>query len=436
MRDLLKKIDCIWVIRERKRGLIEKGGYMKIFTQRGSFAFEYNNSLAIDDIKWFKRFEIFVPGSILPEEIIKEYKEAGTKLFFYEWVSAFWDNQVKNEKWLLKVLNEHPDWLLNPEGSLKAGSSSLPAWYWDPANEESAACRINYLAEKLDISGYDGIFFDCIGTFDKSRDSLGNNLQVIYDEYYRRHPDISYAEAFGGFLGKLKAVVKDKKLFTNQGYRNAEHYLPFSDYDLCESYMTGCGKIDEPGKSGITRFNPWYNETEKWVSSRFIIRHCIVDKIAAKRVSPEILHLNYCHPIIAENTGSLKADREAIYYAFCVAKMFDHTAYVQCQQMKRKAVAALNHDEIYFVNLGKPIETGVFIMNDTLAVREFENGFVIVNGSVCEQEIDLGVSGKVYDTFTGRFVKTKGLKVPFTRQINGNIAPAGRVYMKAGREEI
>jgi hypothetical protein len=394
---------------------------------KSRFAFEYNTSLAHSDFDWFSRFEIFVPGSILPPELVNQYHACGTRLYFYEWAVAFHDAEARRSAWVASARDSHPDWLLNHGAGVVRKEGASPAWYYDLGNQALREARIDFLVGKLKESNYDGIFFDCLGTFDHgSRPHLAG----VEAEFARRHPGQSYAEFLGRFLADLKSRIGESGLFTNQGFRNPKRYLPSADHDLSESYITTHAAARSWQHCGVTRpltnIHPWNDPDHPWQSSRHNIQHCIVAERERARAQAEVLHLNYAFPV-PEKDGMLVGDREAIHYAVAVGKLFGHAAYVQHQGKAEHP--EFDHDPIYFVELG-PDHGPMIQLGDQLACRAFARGFVVVNGTGQEQEIALPHAGRWRDEFTGRGFTGSGVCVPVNVQLDGHIAPAGRIFSR------
>lgn len=401
-------------------------------TKKGAFAFEYNTKFAIDDAGWFSRFEIFVPGSILPEDIIQQYKKNGTRLLFYEWAVAFYEIEAKKDRWYKNVLNHHPEWLLNKGKPVLIGKNKIPAWYYNMGNKELQASRAQHLLQKLQSSEYDGIFMDCLGTFDYKE--IPEHLVKIDQEFKSRHGNLVYAKALGEFLNLLKNLMGSKILFTNQGYRNAGYYLKNTDVDLTESYITthaGSKAIDHKGtKVPLTNFHPWYDETQLWSSSKFIIDHFTVKNLKDLQNKPEIFHLNYCYPVFNKETNSFITDREAIYYSYCTAKLFGHAAYVQHQQIPGEPNSKLNHDDLYFIDLGKIVSVNLEIEGGLVGFAEYENAYILLNGTGYPYWFSINHEKLVFDIYNKVRIAAKNIYVPANQQSDGTRTSTGRVYLK------
>src|SRR6185295_13969302 len=187
-----------------------------------TFAFHYQAPpLTAHQLRWFSRFDVLVTHEPLPRAQVAALHRKGTKLFLYEWAVAFYE--TRGTKWERSLI--HTNALLNDEPLRGgAGANDADAWYFDPARMGD---RARELAAKLRRDGYDGVFLDTT-----TRQSVH---PVALSEFARRHPEIDYDAAFAQFLAALKR--RHVLIFTNQGYRDAEHYLPYADWDLTESLI-------------------------------------------------------------------------------------------------------------------------------------------------------------------------------------------------------
>lgn len=193
-----------------------------------TFAFHYQTPLTAEQLRYFSRFDVLVTHEPLPRAQVEALHKAGTKLFLYEWAVAFYDTRAT--PWERSLI--HTDAVLNAiplRGG--AGSNDADAWYFDPVH---MTARASQLASKLRAAGYDGTFLDTT--------TVANVHPEALKEFRRRHPGVEYDQAFARFLAALKH--EHVLIFTNQGYRAAEHYLPYADWDLTES-LIGSRSRDE-----------------------------------------------------------------------------------------------------------------------------------------------------------------------------------------------
>ena len=224
----------------------------------------------------------------LPKEQVEELHRRGTKLALYEWSVAQYGLPR------LPVLNDKP-----LRGH--AGANDLDAFYYDPAAPSFAASRSRALIARFREVGYDGLFFDTTTEQSVHPDALA--------EYHRRHPGIPYDVAFARFLRALREELKHGVIITNQGYRAAEHYLPYADFDVTESLIVING-----------RMRPW-NELDA---------HMQQAVLPAARRHPHVrfVHLNYVEV----------ADDASIVPIIAIARMYGHDAFVALPDVTKTAI--------------------------------------------------------------------------------------------------
>ena len=397
---------------------------MKKVLKKGRFAFNYDPKMVCRDIDFYKRFDIVVPGSFIEQEAVAEFHSRGTELFFYEWAVAFYRNETRNDDFLDDILNNHPDLLLNADNPIHHKSNNQDIFYFDFGSERLREERTTNIVKKLTNNNYDGVFFDCVGTFRKKPEE--GEFVAVYNEFEKRHPEQKYHEAQQEFFRLLKTKIGPSKIFTNQGYRSPEFYVASSDYDLSESYVVTFADAKKVVINGIehkiTNFHPWNSETEPWQSTKFIIERCILKNLAKVKHQPEIMHLNYSFPVIDPKTGETKTDKEAVYYSQAAAMMFGHSAFVLCSNTDE----TLHHDDIYFTDLGMPISEMVELGRHA-AYRKFERGIVVINGTLEELSVVVDKNKSYLDLFD-QTTKKNELIISPNVQINGDITPTGRIF--------
>jgi len=154
--------------------------------RRGAFAFHYRAPLTPRELRWFSRFDLLVTHDPLPRAQVDA----------------------------LHAPQKHPDALLNRAGLRGgAGSADADAWYYDPASEEHGVQRARAIARRL--------FLDTT-----TEESVH---RVALAEFKARHPGDDYDHDFARFLASLRRELNGKLIFTNQGYRKADDYLPYAD---------------------------------------------------------------------------------------------------------------------------------------------------------------------------------------------------------------
>lgn len=405
----------------------------------GSFAFYYAPRLTEQELAWFRRFQIVVPGAVLPSPQILELKRGGTKLFFYHWLTGFYldgrPGKPRDGSWESFVYHTRPGWLLNPNQPDAGPDGQGRAYYYDPCHPDLQLAWARQLSQRLQSSSYDGIFFDLVGSF-----SLPPHLQAVYKA---RHPDTPYDQALSGALRALKRMRPEALIFTNQGYRTPQAYLPLADYDLSESLMTSYAwgeviKLFVEGEGLVekqeTYYRPW-EELER-----------IIDSIEAdvKQHNPavKLFHLNYVNPLYRP-TGKTEIvagksypvfrkelDRPAIYYGYAAAKLWGRESYSQSLEGIR-----FSRDEIYFADLGKPLGEG-YEERGGMVRRYYEKGVVALIPSEAGKTADLGspfipsrVKG-LWDCYRGKAVEGFTVTLePTVSSASGHSYPAGGVYL-------
>jgi len=178
---------------------------------RGTMAFDYAGPLTPAQLAWCGRFDVLVTHAPLPRAQVDALHKLGTKLALYEWA-------VGSYRPIEHALNAKP---------LRGGTAAadIDAYYYDPTNQDERPRRI---AARIRAIGYDGVFLDCV--------THQQVHPVALAEYARKHPDLPYDAAFSRFMAALRNELP--LVITNQGYRDAPHYLPYVDYDVTESLIT------------------------------------------------------------------------------------------------------------------------------------------------------------------------------------------------------
>jgi hypothetical protein len=301
--------------------------------RRGSVAFHYGGALTQAQLEWFGRFDVLVTHDPLPGEQVRALHKGGTKLALYEWSVAFYRSLVRPKTWQARVLRGDRHVLLNRKALRGfAGSPNADAFYYDPANDAHTKQRVRALVARLGAAGYDGVFLDTTTFESVHPEALA--------EFRRRHPDVSYDAAFAHFLAALRKELA--VIVTNQGYRAADHYLPYADYDITESLLT----------------RPWHDAANRWNSVDFLVPELILGA-AAKYPRVRFVHLNY-----AEEARSIER-------IVATARLFDQDAFVASSDVTRTLFS-----DLYFDDLGKP--AGGIRSEGLTATREFEHGEVVV----------------------------------------------------------
>ena len=303
--------------------------------RRGAFAFHYGAPLTPPQLRWFGRFELLVTHDPLPRGQVEALHARGTKLLVYEWSVAFYGSL--GSEWQRALLPQHPEALLNRAGLRGGvGAADADAWYYDPASEEHRVQRARAIARRLDEAGYDGVFLDTT-----TEESVH---PAALAEFKARHPGADYDREFARFMASLRRELNGKLIFTNQGYRKADDYLPYADWDLTESLITW--------KGGVPR--PWNDPNDRWSSIHDLFVN-LIEPARARYPRVRFAHLNY-------------GGAEVVPLVVATAKLFGDAGYVAEQK-----------SPLYFVDLGK--SRGARIDGELASHRLFEHGFVAVNAS-------------------------------------------------------
>lgn len=303
--------------------------------RRGAFAFHYGPPLTPRQLRWFSRFDVLVTHDPLPRAQVDALHARGTKLLVYEWSVAFYGSLAN--AWQRGLRERHADALLNRDGLRGgAGAADADAWYYDPASDEHRVERARAIARRLDDAGYDGVFLDTT-----TEESVHPAARA---EFKARHPGADYDAEFARFLANLRRDLNGKLIFTNQGYRKADDYLPYADWDLTESLITW--------KGGAAR--PWDDPRDPWNSVRYLFVH-VLEPVRARYPHVRFAHLNY-------------GGADVVPYVVATAKLFGDAGYVAEQA-----------SPLYFADLGEP--RGPRVDDGEASYRDFAHGFVAVNAS-------------------------------------------------------
>ncbi len=344
------------VSRRQALSLLLAGGLAARNSGTYGAAFHYQAVFTPDSEAWYTRFPILVTGDILNEKQSRKLRVNGTQLIAYCWTSAFYpgDNVSALLGWQSRVQQHRPEWLLNREPH--AGGAAAPGrvadWY-DFGNAELVAERARHLASRLVASNYDGYFFDTLGSAQLPKPMLA--------EFQRRHPGQDYDIAQASLLRELrKQLPPGRVIFTNQGYRNPDAFLPHADLDLSESYFT-------TESNGGTTFRKWHDPDSPWDSIKTPVERLVLPALASHpRV--RFVHLNYA-------SGSRAEIQRAISYSYACARIFKHESYLVAP-----SIYAAEQDEVYFSELGNPVSPVYREQSDqSVAWREYQKGVVAIN---------------------------------------------------------
>jgi hypothetical protein len=324
-------------------GSMEAEALSRASTQRGVMAFHYATPLTAEELAWYSRFDLLVTHDPLPRAQVEALHARGTRLLLYEWSVAFYDSLATPWQKALP-----PSALLhaNPLRG-HAGASDSDAFYYDPASKQHAQERALALRERVRGFGYDGVFFDTTTHQSVHPEALA--------EFKRRHPETSYDAAFSWFLRSLRETWKDGVIVTNQGFREAEHILPFVDVDVTESLITR--PVD-----GRFVFRPWLEPEDPWNSISFLMR-TLIAPVQAQYPKVKFVHLNYLD----------RLDDPSVARVVAIAALYGASAFVA-----QPSIAGGTMGAAYFAPLGAAGDR-VESTADHVAYRAFANGLVAVN---------------------------------------------------------
>ncbi|HUP47495.1 MAG TPA: hypothetical protein VNA04_01765 [Thermoanaerobaculia bacterium] len=314
---------------------------------RAPLAFHYAPSLSPEALAWYSRFDVLVTHDPLPRDQVEQLHAAGTKVLFYEWSVAFYESRAT--AWQRSLLSDGRDLLNETPLTGWAGSMDSAAWYFDPMSPEHEFGRVEDIVRRLRETGYDGVFFDTT--------TVASVHPEARKEYEIRHPHVPYDLAFSRFLVHLRQRHSAAILFTNQGYRSAEHYLPHVDWDLTESLITG-------PENGSYQLRAWNDASSPWSSTYFVMR-TMIEPLAAKYPHVRFGHLNYV-------SG---ASAEKIRIVVAAAQLFGGHGYAAAPSVGEEA------DAIYFRDAGKAVSPLFDTSGGKAAWRFFENGLIVVTAA-------------------------------------------------------
>lgn len=314
--------------------------------RRGDFAFYYGPSLTEAQLDWYSQFDVLVTHDPLPEEQVRRLRSAGTRLVLYEWAIAFYDSLATS--WQRSLLASKADLLNSSPLTGGLGSSTSGAWYFDPA-APAHRDRAAKLARRIADAGYQGVFLDTT--------TEASVHPAAAAEFGRRHPQTTYDAEYSTFLADLRLELGPGIIFTNQGYRSAQYYLPYADWDLTESLMT------RPEGPGFV-LRPWNDPADPWNSIYFLMRN-LIGPVASRYPNVRFGHLNYL----------AGASPETISVVYAIARLFDSHAFVSAPALADEI------SPVYFREKGAPVSSRIDAPDQNASWRYFENGLIAVSAS-------------------------------------------------------
>jgi hypothetical protein len=340
------------------------------------------------DFAYLKRFRVCLTNgyATFTGSDLAELKAAGCELFLYFWFNGYYERELArgdnpNSAYIrrfpemvsaFREIHRHPEWLLNPNQALQGAGAAYPAYFYDYQNPAFRRFYIGFLRDHLAKTGYNGLFFDYIGSW-----ALPEEVKRLWKEKY---PSVSYDEAGIRFLKELRRTLPEARLFGNQAYRLPAGYYTVLDYDISESHGTSFVwgsethlTVQGKGQQKITE--TFYRLWDGPAGYREISRERRARATGSRRV--RVYDINYLQPRYAPVTGEATAyreetDRAAIFYSYALAKLTDAVSYASDWY-----APGLGRDDLYFVDLGRPV-TNSFDEQRDMVVRYFEKGFVVV----------------------------------------------------------
>ena len=311
--------------------------------RRGPFAFHYSPKLSEAQLRWYSQFDLLVTHDPLPPAQAARLRAAGTRLVIYEWAVAFYESRAT--PWQRSLMDKKASLLNDRPLTGGAGSETSGAWYFDPATDDHETARAAELARMVRTIGYDGVFFDTT--------TIESVHPAARAEYEKRHEE-AYDAAYARFLARLRKEMPNGIIFTNQGYRSPEHYLPHADWDLTESLIT------RP-VGGKYVYRPWNDPKDPWNSIHFLMRN-LIGPVAARYPKVRFGHLNYASDDAAEIARVVTA----------VSQIFGAAGFVAATDVESEI------DPVYFGDPGAPVSGVMDHADGNGSHRIFEHGIVAV----------------------------------------------------------
>ncbi len=429
-------------------------------------------------LNWIKKFQIVEVGGFNDaediEKFISQLLNSNVKPIIYEWMPAgyYYPNGDNNEfmEW---IYENRQTYTLNPDGPfIMCDGNECKDFYFDLGKDELVSRRIQYLNSSLNTLGASGLFFD-----------WAPGIYITQDEYRRilkewrfRYPEKDYLEAVGDFYRKLKDRT-NILMVTNQGFRNAKNVLPYTDYDLTESYATSvdkiccdnnnplCNKIDILYKGKIYNLDV-YKTIYYPVSSNFCsgslsdtirwLNYLKGKLIYAGSDFKGYIYLNYASPeyVKMEKNGkvvyTLKKPKNAIYFGYAVPKLLGWSSYTEVilSDDEPHRLPSLEQDDVYFADLGSPLGNSYEHFQNEYGdyyVRYYENGFVLAgkfDHSSCLTLTSPYIrEGKIYDLYNKEVYLAKNQSITFHIKpekdpLTEEFAPLGRVFVYLEKEKV
>lgn len=401
-------------------------------------AFDYY-PLTGDDVDYLSWFDVIVTHDLQDAETVKALRAGGGKVFFYEWLPAFYYDG-NPDSWERRVYRNRETWTLDPDDSdpdPMGERYQCRDFFYDMANRRMIARRIDHLSRLAKKHGYDGIFFDWGSGWHALQE---HDYTFLTEEFERRHPNVTYDQGVASFLRGLRR--KGLYVILNGGFRSENAQLDrYADADVVESMFT-TDECDSPQEiyvegEGVQEVcDTWFND----VTSSADLAQRLPSRAAAVNPDIRFFFLNYAFPFyrdtgVTDYTGEKvyerTPDRQAIFYALALSYLgnaggFTNGPYVSLEDVR---------DDVYLESLGTatgdPMEIG-----DTAFLRHFTSGFVVVSDEdmTTDVEIPSGVTA-VIDLYDSNRIEVSAGSVDITLTSetypSGSKHPIGRIYRYA-----
>ena len=397
----------------------------------------YDNS----QIEWANKFKMVDVGGLYDDRIIKRLKKLHNIKLGYDWlVAIYFYTEGENTTFVRDLYKNRNKFTLNPKGPFLHCKRNNYSWckefYFNFGDEKVIEKKVNYLIKNLKEKQFSGVFFDwASGSY-----ILEKEYKPIYQQFKKLNPNKNYFE----MISKIYKSLKEKNILfvTNQAFRQHKYLLPYIQYDMTESYITGVEykknriMIENKGiveKVPITNYYPIDNKSLK--ATLFYIDLLTKYKRKYKKYGfKNFIYLNYLAPEYKKVSELMPLYKEiipknGIFFSYAMAKLTDNIVYAEVSSNRK-----LERNDLYFYDLGKvkgktyqEIEKGIYI-------RYYENGFVLVSDVFQKDKIiKLNLKREFYDVYNNKWIKNNIIKLHYHTDIMTNKkVPLGRLFMYKG----
>ncbi len=408
-----------------------------------------------NEIEWAKMFDMVEMGGVDDMNIKKNTLKNKQLLSInrrigYNWMPAFYYyTKSKNRDFVDWVYNNRQRTTLNPNGPFlhckKNGYDWCRDYYYNYGDKELFKKRVEDLIYDMRSKGFNALFFDwASGSF-----LLSKEYAKMRKNFQKLNPNKNYFELIGNFYKTLKN--NGVFIVTNQAFRKEKYLLKYVNYDMTESYTTtdttkkikiqiaGVGWRDS---IKTTNYYPIYKNSKTIKDSLHFMD--ILDSYKKKYKKygfKNFIYMNYIAPRYKRVYESFPLYKEvkpknAIYYSYATAKLSNNLVYAEIPENR-----ALERDEIYFYDLGKPLGKKYKKLDAINAyVRFFSNGFVLSSEAYSKTKyikIDsryIPANRYIYDAYDNVWMKSNNhslvIKISYIKdEFTKKSLPAGRVFL-------